>query len=111
MLKIPLRPDLTHYDQKIVLDGIECTLEFRWNTRESAWYMHIKTAVGDDIIDSIKVVVSWPLGARSTDTRRPPGFFIATDTSGAQLDPGIADLGDRVSLYYVTAAEAEAAIG
>jgi hypothetical protein len=106
MMLIPTAPKTPHYSMQVPLEGTGYTLEFRWNTRESAWYMHVKTDIGDEILDSLKVVVSWPLGFRSQDARRPPGCFLAQDTSGLGLDPGLNDLGDRVQLYYVEAAEA-----
>ncbi len=102
---IPLRTDLTHYTFQIVLDGAEYTLELRWNERELAWYLNVQTAAKVPVLDSIKVVVNWQLGARSANAERPRGFFFAFDTSGSGIDPAINELGDRVVLVYFTAAD------
>lgn len=102
---IPTSTDLTHYDMQVVLDGTTYTLELRWNTRASAWFMHIFTEAGDPIVCGVRVVVDQPLGARTRDARRPSGFMFAVDTSGKHVDPTIDDLGERVQIIYLTAAE------
>jgi hypothetical protein len=102
---IPNRPDLTWYDMQVVLENVTYTLEFRWNTRESAWYMDLKAEDDDPIVTSVKIVVDFPLCARLNDPRRPSGYFLANDTTNLSQDPGIADLGDRVRLLYFTADE------
>jgi hypothetical protein len=104
-LTIPLRPDLTHYDLGITLDGVAYLLELRWNTREEAWYLDLRLEDGTDVVTGLKVVVSFPLGRRSQHPKCPPGILLAVDTSGGQKDPGIADLGDRVQLLYFERAE------
>jgi len=102
---IPCRPDLSHYDMQVVLSNITYTLEFRWNTREGYWYMDIKDETEDPILAGIKVVIEWPLGIRTVDSRRPPGVFFAIDTTNQQRDPGVNDLGDRVKLVYFDESE------
>jgi hypothetical protein len=105
MVIIPLRPDLTHYDLGVTLDGVAYLLELRWNTREEAWYLDVRLEDGTDVVTGIKVVVGFPLAARSAHAKLPPGALFASDTSGKNQDPGIADLGNRVRLYYIPAAE------
>lgn len=100
MLTIPCRPDQTDYAFQVALDGATFTLRFRWNTRELAWYMDVGDETDAPIYTSVKIVVNFPLGFRSRDPRRPLGFFLAGDTTKKGRDPGIADLGDRVQLYY-----------
>lgn len=107
MVIIPCRPDLTHYDMQVVLDGVTYGFEFRWNTREGAWYMHVFAEDGAPILYSVKVVVAFPLGARVTDPNMFPGRLIAYDTTNLDLNPGIADLGDRVMLVYLSADDVE----
>jgi hypothetical protein len=102
---IPCSPELTHYDMQVPLDGTVYTMEFRWNTRSQAWFMHVCTEQGEHIISSVRVVIDAPLGVRSLDARKPKGVFFAVDTSGSRRDPGITDLGDRVQLIYFSAAE------
>lgn len=105
MVIIPCRPDLPHYDMQVVLDGVTYTLEFRWNTRESVWKMDLKTEDETPILSSVKVVVNFPLCARVASANRLPGKLVAFDTTNLQINPGFEDLGDRVTLLYLTETE------
>jgi hypothetical protein len=102
---IPCRADLRWYDMQVVLDDVTYTLEFRWNTRDGAWFFDLLTEDDEPLLLSVKVVVNFPLCARLNDARRPSGYFIANDTMNLNHDPGEADLGDRVRLLYFTSAE------
>lgn len=110
-LTIPCDPTSTHYDLQVTLDGAVYTLEFRWNTRDAAWYMDVKTAAGDPVVSGRRIVIDFPLGQRSRDPRRPPGTFVALDSSGKGAEPGIGDLGARVQLIYFEASEVPNGIG
>jgi hypothetical protein len=90
---------------QVVLDGSTFTLEFRWNTREQAWYLNVSDEAGVLIRGSVKVVVNWPLAARVVNPKKWPGRLVAQDTTGLQTNPGIADLGDRVALIYFEVAD------
>lgn len=103
MLIIPARSDLPDQEMSISLDGLTFVLRFRWSAREGCQYFDVLDAQGVPIYMGIKVVLRLPLGDRCTDPRRPPGTFIAFDTSGKGLPPGLNDLGDRVELYYIEA--------
>lgn len=124
MVEIPLRSDLPHFTVVTELDGTLYRLEFRWNTRESAWYMHMYDAGEVLIQGSLKCVVGWPLGSlECTDPRRPLGTLVLIDTANSERDPtwtdgrdvynldtvtripGYGDLGDRVRLRYWTLAD------
>lgn len=119
MVEIPLRSDLSHFTVVVELDGSVYRLEFRWNTRERAWYMHMYDADESIIQGSLKCVVVWPIGSlQCTDPRRPLGSLVFVDTSNSERDPtwtdgrdlykgdaltripGYGELGDRVRLYY-----------
>ena len=102
---IQLRNDLTYFDIQAPLDGATYTLEMRWNTRALAWFMRLLNEQADTIIvGDTKVVADWPIALYITG-RLPPGLLVFWDTSGAGLDPGLNDLGQRVQLLYYTAAE------
>lgn len=105
VVTLPCAPGSAHYTFSTDLDGVTYGFEFRWNTRDAAWYMSIFTGDDEPIISSVKVVVDLPLAFRCADARMPLGTFIAYDTSGQQLDPGIDDLGERVQLTYLDASE------
>lgn len=102
---IPLDPDgETHFDQQVAtLDGVLYLFEVRWNDREAAWYLDLKTADGDPILTSIKLVTACALGARRVDSRMPPGVLVIEDTAANTQgleDPGLDDLGTRHRLIY-----------
>lgn len=104
-VRIPVRPGLTYFTTEITLDGANYALLLRWNLREEAWYMDVldepQTTV---LVGGLKLVADYPLGIPRTG-RMPPGLFVALDTTGEGIDPGIDDLGDRVKLLYYSADE------
>lgn len=111
-MNIPLRSDLPHFDLQAVLSGVVFTLEFKWNTRERAWYLNVQSETGEDVVSGIKLIVDFPLGRRTPNRARPAGVLIAVDTSDAGQNPGWddvaqkGDLGNRVQLLYYEPAEA-----
>lgn len=106
-LVIPCRTDLTHYDMDVVLDGATFNLEFRWNTREQSWYVSLRAEDLTPLWLGKKVALGALIGARSRAAGRPPGFFVARDTSNSGAPPGQKELGSRVEFAYVTGAEAD----
>jgi hypothetical protein len=102
---IPTSTTLPHYEIRVDLDGVPYTLEFRWNARDGAWYMHVKNEDDTHLVSGVKVVIGIPLGVRSANAEMPFGVLIALDTSGADEQPGIDELGERVLLYYYSATE------
>jgi len=117
-IKIPTRSDLPLYTLGTpLLDGVAYTLRFRWNESgmhgevdgtEAAghWEMRVLDETGEVIVaGDQRVGVTLPEYAAYVTNRRPPGAFVFVDTSGRNLDPGRNDLGSRVQLLYLTAAE------
>jgi hypothetical protein len=93
------------FDVQATLDGATYTLEFRWNVRLGAWFLAILDETGSTPIQTgIRLVANWRLGSANV-ALQPPGSLFAHDTSGQGLDPGFEDLGTRVQLVYLTAAE------
>ncbi len=124
MVEIPLRSDLPHFTIVVELDGAIYRLEFRWNTREAAYYMNMYDADEVIIQGSLKCVVGWPIGVlQCTDPRRPAGMLVFVDSANSERDPvwidgkdlynldtvtrvpGYGELGDRVRLQYWTLAD------
>ncbi len=100
MVTIPLSTDAI-FTQVTALSGQDFVFTFKWNARESAWYMDIADQDDVLIVASRKLVVDYPLITRCVDPRRPLGVLWAIDRSGAGLDPGRFDLDGRVALIYV----------
>ena len=102
---IPTSTTAPLYTQRTELDGRECVVAFDWNERDGAWYLAISDVDEERLLSGIKIVEGAPLLRRQTDPRLPPGEIVAVDTMDEGKDPGFADRGDRVILYYVDAAD------
>jgi hypothetical protein len=67
--------------------------------------VEIRDVNGVRLLSGRRVVVSLPLLARLRDPRLPAGELTAVDTTGANADPGVNDLGGRVRLLYFERAD------
>lgn len=74
--------------------------DFRWNTRDGAWYFDLLDEFESPIVSGVKVVLGVELGRRTTDQRMPKGVFWAADLSAQGLDATLDDLGTRVVIYF-----------
>jgi hypothetical protein len=105
-IAIPCRTDLEHYTLTIPLDGVRYQLAIHWATREEAYYVALYAEDGTTLISgAVKVVVGFPLMQRCVSPSKPPGMFIASDTSGLGIECEYGDLGGRVQLVYFEAAD------
>lgn len=105
MIRIPLRVGVPFYDLQVPLDGTTYTLQVRWNTRYSAWYMDVLDEQGSTmLVGGLALLLGAAISAKVTG-RPYPGFFVMLDTSGTNVDAGFSDLGDRVLLEYLEAAD------
>lgn len=102
---LPTLTDSAHYEYALELDGETFTLSFNWNSREEAWYLSVADSLGTVLVAGKKIVVGYPLFARTVNDALPKGYLEAIDTSGLDLAPGYADLGGRVKLVYTDEAE------
>jgi len=109
-LELPIEADARHYFYTLELDGRTYGLEFLWNERDEGWSLAVQDDAGAELARA-RIVVGFPLFRRCLDERLPPGEFIALDTSGADLEPGVDDLGGRVKLLYMEAATLPAEYG
>jgi hypothetical protein len=94
-LQIPTRTDKDNYTFKLSLENVLYEFKFVWSYRSSCWEMTIT-----DVVSSLAVRVGTSLLEFVPAEGKPPGKFAAVDTSGAGIDPGLADLGARVLLIY-----------
>jgi hypothetical protein len=100
LIIIPTSITKSNYVQNTTLDGVEYVLRFRWNQRESKWYLAIELPDETVLVAGIKVVADWPLLKMQTSELLPPGELFAVDSTGQETDPGLRDLGERVTLFY-----------
>lgn len=101
---IPTLTDTENYTERVELDGVVFELTFAWNTRDGKWYLSVADAEGVALASGIKLVVDWSLFRSVSNADMPAGTMMAVDTSGAGLDPGLKELGERVLLMYRDAA-------
>jgi hypothetical protein len=99
--ELPCKSDLPSFTFQVDLDGRTFGFEFTWNERVESWFMALSDADGNALVSGVRVVVDFPLAARSTNDALPPGVLLAVDTAGEQQNPGLADLGGRVRLQYL----------
>ena len=103
--RIPSGAPGPSFTMRTSLDGVTFELTLTWNERESAWYLAIADSDGAVIRSGIRLALDWPLLRQVVDDRRPAGELYAIDVESTGVDAGREDLGGRVRLYYVTAAE------
>lgn len=92
--------------QEVELDGAYYQLTQRWNHRASTWMVDLADVDGVEVLSGLpmRAGVSMSLHLRNR-SGVPGGALMAYDTSDGLGDPGFTDLGSRVFLVYLTAAE------
>lgn len=110
MIILPTRTDLARYSFEITLSDFRgkdknYVFDFDWNDRSASWFMSISLPDGTLLLSGRQVVVGFPLTSRFRDEQLPGGLIMAIDTSGAGLEAGFADLGDRVVLAFTPVSE------
>lgn len=101
-----LTDGLTAYDQRTELDGVEYLFTFRWNARRERWTFSIDGLDGTPILTGQTISLWVPLNRRAVGG--PPGVLMAIPEDDSTDPPGLLELGARVRLYYLTAAEVAA---
>jgi hypothetical protein len=105
VLEIPTRSDIDTYTFSVDLEGTAYGFAFHFNGRMQKWLMNILAEDGTPILESLPAFVNTDIIGRFSDARLPPGHIIFIDKSGAALDPGLDDLGDRVRMFYIDSTE------
>lgn len=103
--EVPVRPGVAHQEMQVPVEGRVYSLELRWVGREERWYIDVRDENQTSLYTGIAVVLNFPLGIRCASRAFWPGVLLATDTSGANTEPGLDDFGDRVKLFYFDASE------
>ncbi len=94
------------YDHRAIIEGVEYLLTFQWNARRERWAFSINGLDAAPILTGQTVSLGIPLNRRAVGG--PPGVFIAVSTSDNLEPPALTELGGRVRLLYVEAADAAA---
>ncbi len=101
-------PESFYYEEQVPLEGSIYSVTLYWNSRASAWFFDLDDPNGDPVVYGLRVTTGRNLLAQSVSSTQPPGVFYVFDTSGSDTDPGQNDLGTRVLLVYVPAADVAA---
>ena len=103
--RLPTSTTLPYYEFEIELDEVEFKVEFRYNDRDSSWYMTLKDT--DDVVlrAGIRVVLEWSLLRLWQEDTRPEGEIISVNQGEVLAPPTLNQLGAEVVLTYVDAAE------
>lgn len=105
-IKIPARTEPEAYTMRVELEGVFYDLSFRFNARDSHWYMDVSS---NDIVRlyGLKIVHSERLLERyaylKVDNKIPPGTMRVFDITGFDRDPDQTTFGDDVVLLYTEA--------
>jgi hypothetical protein len=99
--QLPLTSEHPQYRFGTSLDGVQFTIDVRWNGRDEAWYMDVLTDDGTPIRRGIKMVLGTLLGGRCIDPGFPDGVLIAADQARLGRDATVDDLGERVAVFFI----------
>jgi hypothetical protein len=105
MSQLPIDALEKNYQVTTVLEGSTFTFAIRWNGRAASWFFDLYDGDGTIIIAGVRIVLGMIFGRRSVDPRMPNGALFASDLSGASIEAGRDDLGVRVLMYYIPAAD------
>ena len=96
---------LQDFEYRVELDEETFTLRFRWNTRAATWFVDISDS------DEEPIVMGRPLNLDTTLLRQfrhlavPGGDLMSYDSTKAKVRAGVTDLGERVLVLYLEAAQ------
>lgn len=74
-LSIPLSQTLPYYKQSTVLDNVNYIFQFKFNSREQAWYMEIRNQDNEILLSSIKLLPGFDL-FRNHKHKNKDGLFL-----------------------------------
>ena len=100
-LQLPLPPGVPRYRFEVELEGTSYGFSGHWNARDGFWYLSLSSGAGEPILSGARVVLNAPLLRKVASPLRPPGEFLAIDTSSRGLPPTRHDFGSRVLLVYL----------
>lgn len=98
---IPIQQSEANYRIGVTLVGVAYWFDFRWNVRDSAWFLDVYDATQVPIWVGIKCVIGTYLGRACQQLPFTDGALMCFDTSGAGKDAGFGDFGTRVRMAYL----------
>lgn len=94
--------------QRVILEGVEYSLRWRYVQSSARWALDIRSADGVELATGIRVVQEWPLlqanrAGRPSDTFPPGELFVLDPRTTGRVEPGLDELGADLVLLYVEA--------
>lgn len=100
LLEIPIIFDEPSFKIRTILEGATLILRFDWSTRQERWSLSIYDGDGNALILGLPLHIDMEVISRFEITGLPPGRLFLYDTTGAHVEAGRDDLGDRCRLFY-----------
>lgn len=100
--------------QRVILEGVEYSLRWRYLQLEARWSLDVSSAEGTLLAGGIRVVQGSPLlraarSGRAGDVFPPGELFVQDPRTTGRLDPDLEDLeAGELVIYYIEQADLEA---
>jgi hypothetical protein len=100
---LPNDTELTAYTFEVTLDGRLFFMQFKFNVRDSFWYMELSDGLTGAMLRSgIKIVSQWDLLRLYQEPERPAGTIIPIPLGEDGLEAtALGQLGSDVLLTYI----------
>jgi len=106
MVSIPFKK-FPAFTEDVILDNVAYRFSFNWNGRGQYWSMTMADINNNILLAGIKIMIQAELIQDFPGRGLPPGAMIAFDPGRKINQITQTNLGDTVSLIYITAAEVE----
>lgn len=103
-VEVPIEATGEAFRQTTSLDGQPYVFEFTYSRRSERWYLDLYFQTDTDpepVQLGIPVTNEYPMLLGNVSDNRPLGDLVPIDLAGG-ADAGLADLGTRVRLFYLT---------
>ena len=100
---LPNDPDQSFYTLEVALDGRLYGMRFKFNARDSFWYMDLSDAQSGAILrGGIKIVSQWDLLRTYQGLARPAGIVLPVPQGAAGTEAtALGQLGKDLLLTYI----------
>jgi hypothetical protein len=95
---------------RVALDGTVYLVGVRWNDRGACWSLDLSSEDGSPLAQGLAVRnAGMPINSQlRTRAGFPPGLLLAVPASEPNVDAAMSELGGRVRIVYVEAADVDA---
>lgn len=100
---LPIEPGVANQESQVSLDGMLFRLVYRFNDRDSYWYLDIYDGLSCELLRAgVKIVSQWDILRLWQGEGRPAGVILAIPQGEAGLEANTLEaLGHDVLLTYI----------